>query len=51
MATALTPAPAGIPLIGDRLRTDFVAAWRRPGRRPRAGRDNLIGLDPVAARH
>jgi hypothetical protein len=28
MATALTPAPAGIPLLGDRLRDDFVG-WRR----------------------
>jgi len=46
MATALTPAPAGIPLLGDRLRDDLVG-WRRLA----AGADDLKGLDPWAARH
>jgi aminoglycoside phosphotransferase (APT) family kinase protein len=46
MATALTPAPAGIPLLGDRLRDDFVG-WRRLA----AADDDLGGLDPWAARH
>jgi aminoglycoside phosphotransferase (APT) family kinase protein len=46
MAAALTPAPAGIPLLGDRLRDDLVG-WRRLA----AGADDLKGLDPWAARH
>ena len=46
MAAALTPAPAGIPLLGDRLRDDLVG-WRSLA----AGADDLKGLDPWAARH
>ena len=50
MAAALTPAPAGIPLLGDRLRDDFVG-WRRLAAAHAAGDDDLSGLDPWAARH
>src|SRR5829696_1939545 len=46
VAGAHTPAPAGIPLLGDRLRDDLVG-WRRLA----AGADDLKGLDPWAARH
>jgi aminoglycoside phosphotransferase (APT) family kinase protein len=46
MAADLTPAPAGIPLIGERLRTSFTG-WRRLA----TGDDDLTGLDPWAARH
>jgi len=49
MAAALTPAPAGIPLLGDRLRDDFVG-WRRLAAAHAAG-DDLSGLDPWAGRH
>jgi aminoglycoside phosphotransferase (APT) family kinase protein len=48
MAAALTPAPAGIPLIADRLQDSFVG-WRRLA--AAGGDDDLAGLDPWAARH
>ena len=50
MATALTPAPAGVPPIGERLRDSFVG-WRRLAAARDAGDDDLAGLDPWAARH
>jgi aminoglycoside phosphotransferase (APT) family kinase protein len=50
MATALTPAPAGVPPIGERLRDSFVG-WRRLAAARDAGDDDLEGLDPWAARH
>ncbi len=50
MAAALTPAPAGIPLIGERLQDSFVG-WRRLAAAHAAGDDDLAGLDPWAARH
>jgi aminoglycoside phosphotransferase (APT) family kinase protein len=50
MAADLTPAPAGIPLIADRLRESF-SGWRRLAAARAAGDDDLAGLDPWAARH
>lgn len=48
MAVALTPAPAGIPLIAGRLQDSFTG-WRDLAA-ARTG-DDLAGLDPWAARH
>ena len=50
MAAALTPAPAGVPTIGERLQDSFVG-WRRLAAARAAGDDDLAGLDPWAARH
>jgi aminoglycoside phosphotransferase (APT) family kinase protein len=50
MAAALTPAPAGIAPIGERLRDSFVG-WRRLAAARDAGDDDLAGLDPWAVRH
>jgi aminoglycoside phosphotransferase (APT) family kinase protein len=50
MAAALTPAPAGIPLIADRLQDSFTG-WRDLAAAGTAGDDDLAGLDPWAARH
>jgi aminoglycoside phosphotransferase (APT) family kinase protein len=50
MAAALTPAPAGYPTIGGRLQDSFVG-WRRVAAAHAAGDDDLVGLDPWAARH
>jgi aminoglycoside phosphotransferase (APT) family kinase protein len=50
MAAALTPAPAGVPLLADRLEDSFVG-WRRLAAAHAAGDDDLTGLDPWAARH
>jgi aminoglycoside phosphotransferase (APT) family kinase protein len=50
MAATLTPAPAGIPLIADRLQDSFMG-WRRLAAAHAAGEDDLDGLDPWAARH
>ena len=50
MAAALTPAPAGLPPIGERLQDSFVG-WRRLAAAHAAGDDDLAGLDPWAARH
>jgi aminoglycoside phosphotransferase (APT) family kinase protein len=50
MAVALTPAPAGIPLIADRLHDSFTG-WRDLAAARSAGDDDLAGLDPWAARH
>jgi aminoglycoside phosphotransferase (APT) family kinase protein len=47
MARALTPAPAGMPRIGDRLEDGFKG-WRRL---TAAHADELASLDPWAARH
>lgn len=49
MAAALTPAPAGIPLVGESLQDSFVG-WRRLAAAHAAGDDDLDGLDPWAAR-
>jgi aminoglycoside phosphotransferase (APT) family kinase protein len=49
MAAALTPAPAGLPLIADRL-ADTLVGWRRLAAAQAAGDDDLAGLDPWAAR-
>ena len=49
MAAALTPAPAGIPLIADRLQDSFTG-WRDLAA-ARTADDDLAGLDPWAARH
>jgi aminoglycoside phosphotransferase (APT) family kinase protein len=45
MARVLTPAPAGMPRIGDRLQ-DAFKGWRRL-----AAADELASLDPWAVRH
>jgi aminoglycoside phosphotransferase (APT) family kinase protein len=50
MGPALTPAPAGIPPIADRLGDSF-GAWRRLAAAHTAGEDDLAGLDPWAVRH
>ena len=50
MAAALTPAPAGIPLIADRLQDSFTG-WRDLAAAGTAGHDDLTGLDPWAARY
>ena len=50
MAAALTPAPAGIPLIADRLQDSFTG-WRDLAAAGTAGHDDLAGLDPWVARH
>jgi aminoglycoside phosphotransferase (APT) family kinase protein len=47
---ALTPVPAGIPPIAERLRDTFMG-WRRLAAAHAAGGDDLRGLDPWAARH
>jgi aminoglycoside phosphotransferase (APT) family kinase protein len=50
MATAHTPVPAGIPLLGDHLQ-DSVTGWRDLAAARTAGDEDLAGLDPWAARH
>jgi len=50
MGPALTPAPAGIISIADRLEDSFVG-WRRLAAAHAAGDDDLRGLDRWAARH
>ena len=50
MARVLTPAPAGMPRIGDRLEDGF-RGWRRLAAAHTAGSDDLASLDPWAARH
>src|SRR5918995_3384280 len=50
MAADLTPAPAGIPLIADRLQDSFTG-WRDLATARTAGHDDLADLDPWAARH
>jgi aminoglycoside phosphotransferase (APT) family kinase protein len=50
LARALTPAPAGLPRIADRLEGSFVG-WRRLAAAHAAGDDDLACLDPWAARH
>ena len=50
LAATLTPAPAGLPTIGERLAPTFVG-WRRLAADAAAGNDDLAGLDPWAARH
>jgi aminoglycoside phosphotransferase (APT) family kinase protein len=50
MARALTPAPPGIPRIGDRLQDGFKG-WRRLATAHAAGTDDLASLDPWAVRH
>jgi aminoglycoside phosphotransferase (APT) family kinase protein len=50
LAAVLTPAPAGLPRIADRLRDSFMG-WRRLAAASAAGEDDLAGLDPWAARH
>jgi aminoglycoside phosphotransferase (APT) family kinase protein len=50
MAAALTPAPAGIPLLADRLQDSFTG-WRDLAAARTTGDDDLAGLDPWAARH
>jgi Ser/Thr protein kinase RdoA (MazF antagonist) len=50
MARALTPAPPGMPRIGDRLRDSFQG-WRRLAAAHADGADDLASLDPWAARH
>jgi aminoglycoside phosphotransferase (APT) family kinase protein len=50
MARVLTPAPAGMPRIGDRLKDGF-RGWRRLAAAHAAGSDDFASLDPWAARH
>jgi len=50
MARALTPAPPGMPRIGDRLQDSFQG-WRRLAAAHADGADDLASLDPWAARH
>jgi hypothetical protein len=50
MARALTPAPPGMPRIGDRLQDGFKG-WRRLAAAHAAGVDDLASLDPWAVRH
>jgi aminoglycoside phosphotransferase (APT) family kinase protein len=50
MARVLTPAPAGMPRIGERLEDGF-RGWRRLAAAHAAGADDLASLDPWAARH
>ena len=50
MARVLTPAPAGMPRIGERLEGGF-RGWRRLAAAHAAGADDLASLDPWAARH
>ena len=50
MARALTPAPAGMHRIADRLQDSFMG-WRRLAAAHAAGTDDLASLDPWAARH
>jgi aminoglycoside phosphotransferase (APT) family kinase protein len=50
LAAALTPAPPGPPTFAERLRDTFVG-WRRLAAAHAAGDDDLVGLDPWAARH
>jgi aminoglycoside phosphotransferase (APT) family kinase protein len=50
MAAVLTPAPAGIPSIAERM-AGTLTGWRRLAAGHTAGADDLSGLDPWAARH
>jgi aminoglycoside phosphotransferase (APT) family kinase protein len=50
MAAALTPAPAGIPTIANRLGDSFTG-WRDLAAARAAGDDDLDGLDPWTTRH
>jgi aminoglycoside phosphotransferase (APT) family kinase protein len=50
MARVLTPAPAGMPRIGDRLQESFQG-WRRLAAARAADADELAALDPWAVRH
>ena len=50
MAGVLTPAPPGMPRIGDRLEDGF-RGWRRLAAAHAAGADDLASLDPWAVRH
>src|SRR5918999_3793707 len=50
MAADLTPAPAEVPVIADRLRDSF-SGWRRLAAASAADDDELAGLDPWAVRH
>ena len=50
LARALTPAPAGMPQIADRLEDAFVG-WRRLAAAHAAGDDDLAALDPWTVRH